>query len=727
MSWDTEQSNFTTNIVGIDPRADWLLTDSQSDFAKNEDFLIPFIVQIKDDLPSQVVGELVQADQIYVSSWYLTQETEIQNKAVRYPKPGTPFVAYAGRRFFELLANAKDDKSALISLGVDSLRVAAKSIDLRTPLLTAQPAWLSTDNSRRALRTNAGINQLETLDSQSTSWPRGTVIMAVIDDGIPIANTQFQNSAGTRIEYFWRQDGPTPSSTVPNGTELTKQDINNLLLSSEVAGVVDEDTFYAQAGLASYNEPGAAHKSVAWRASHGAHVMDIATGFAKEQDVKNRPIIAVQLPANVVENTSGSELDQHAIDAIDYILQRAELMSPNEPLPLVINLSFGQYSGPHDGTSALELYLDSIVNSRDNTRIVLPAGNNRQARCHSVITKSDFTQQQGEVTLNWRVQPDDKTHSYMHIWMPADTNFNPPASDRIKISVVAPNGEQSAELGEVLNQNDLVYSVGGQTVCRVGNTFVDGDTNRSLFTLSMMPTARNYNISSMADVKPTAPAGVWKVVIKDINVTETTEINCWVERDDTAYGYQSQGRQSYFDDPDYQRYDDYTAPVEVDTGTDSTTKRSGTLNGIATGDKVIVVGGMYRKEKSLTNYSACGPASARFGSAVATREGPDLLTVSDDSKVHAGIPGAGTRSGSVMYFSGTSVAAPRVAREVADLLAAGAEADRNHLSAIVSAQEPLDGDPATTPAKQCGGSGRWALDHPHTRLHRFDSDSVGIT
>ena len=718
MSWDIEQSGFGS-IVGMDARAAWLLKDNQADYIRSKDALIPFVIRIenspKDNAALRVVGELVAADLLYVSSWYLTESSE--DGSVSYPKPGKPFVAYAGKRFFDLLAG--DGKSELFgSIDINLLREADKSIELRTPLVRAQPDWLSPDNPQRIAATTSQDKQLQDPVSQVDALAEDTVIMAVIDDGIPVANTRFQNLSGTRIEYFWRQDGPDSSLTVPNGTELTRSTINTLLSASEAGGVVDEDYFYKKAGLAAFNEPDGAHKSVAWRASHGAHVMDTATGFSKEMDVKNRPIIAVQLPSSVVENTSGSELDQHVIDAIEYILQRADAISPDRTLPLVINLSFGRYSGPHDGSSELERFMDNVVHTREKTRIVLPAGNSRQERCHSVVTKTDLKKNQDEVTLNWRVQPDDRTHSYCHIWLPADANFNPPARDRIKISVIAPNGDTSSELGEVPGQADLVYRINGSSVCRVSSRFID-ETSRSLLTLSMMPTSRNDNLDGSSGVQPRAPAGTWKIIIKDISLPDSSEIHSWVERDDTVYGYSIRGRQSYFDDTSYQRYDETSRPTEFDSDDESFTKRLRTLNGISTGENTIVVGAMYRKEDSITEYSACGPISAPFGVAAPSRDGPDLLVVADDSKVHRGIAGAGTKSGSVVYFNGTSVAAPRVAREVADLLAAGGNADRNQLAGIVSGLDPAG-------KSNCGGNGRWGLKDPQGRPARIEPDIIGM-
>ena len=53
----------------------------------------------------------------------------------------------------------------------------------------------------------------------------------------------------------------------------------------------------------------------------------------------------------------------------------------------------------------------------------------------------------------------------------------------------------------------------------------------------------------------------------------------------------------------------------------------------------------------------------------------NAATVTQDSKVHAGLLAAGSRSGSVVAMNGTSVAAAQIARAIADDLAAGGKDD----------------------------------------------------
>ena len=729
MSWDIEPQNITARIFGIDRRADWLLGDRRSEFrtGETEELLIPFIVRINtgnksdSDLPLQIIGRLVEQDRIYIPSWYLTESIEADGRELKYPRSNQSFVAYAPLSFFDFLASATpDDKIDSEFDDINLLRIAEKSIELRTPLLRAQPARRAIVAQEESDKTRVEITTLDTPEPVETEWPEDTVIVAVIDDGIALANTRFQNLSGSRVEYFWRQDGPQVSSTVPTGRELTKSQIKTILASSSVGGFPDEDTFYSQAGLTSFTETNISNFGVNLRASHGAHVMDTATGFSKQDNVKNRPVIAVQLPAAVVEDTGGNEFDHHVYTAIDYILQRADHLSPGRTLPLVINLSFGTFSGPHDGTSELEKFLDSKVISRDKTRIILPAGNSRQSRTHCTINKSKFDiASQQKVELNWRVQPDDRTESNCHIWMPAETTANPLVTSRLSLSVVAPNGEQSAEINEVSSVGDLVYLVDGEVTCRVTYNFEAGDTNRGLFTLWLLPTVRNDNVNSAFPARVVAPSGVWKIILKDTGLAADTSVQGWIERDDTAYGYRVKGRQSYFDDPYYEIVDDGTMmPHRFDPNTDSTTKRAGTLNGIATGNETIIVGAMYRKEQTVTDYSACGPVTIAAGQPSPTRNGPDMLTIADDSRVHAGIAGAGTRSGSVVFLNGTSVAAPRVARAVADLLAVGGRADRTELAGIVIGQDLLSGTTV-----ECSGSGRWNFSPSYIGPSRIDEES----
>ena len=66
------------------------------------------------------------------------------------------------------------------------------------------------------------------------------------------------------------------------------------------------------------------------------------------------------------------------------------------------------------------------------TRIVLPAGNAQLSRCHAVIDLVTHA----DVDFEWIVQPDDRTHSVVHVWLP-DRGGN-----RMTMTVVLPDGTE---------------------------------------------------------------------------------------------------------------------------------------------------------------------------------------------------------------------------------------------------------------------------------------------
>ena len=221
-------------------------------------------------------------------------------------------------------------------------------------------------------------------------WPQDTVLVGVIDDGIAFAHERLRlANGGSRVENYWNMNGlspvrpPVPPFLSPLFGELTRIDINNLLNAATVGGVVDESLLYALAGVINHTDP--RHKAVAWRRAHGAHVLDLAAGEDPALYAGNRPVIAVQLPTPVVARTNGNLLDQYVITGIRYILDRAGRLSPQRPLPVVINISFGYTAGPHDGSGLLESFMDLVVQLRPNTEIVLPAGNAHLSRCHAAI------------------------------------------------------------------------------------------------------------------------------------------------------------------------------------------------------------------------------------------------------------------------------------------------------------------------------------------------------
>jgi hypothetical protein len=450
--------------------------------------------------------------------------------------------------------------------------------------------------------------------------------------------------------------------------------------------------------------------------------MDVACGW-DPGDAPDWRVVCVQLPFATTADSSGTSLTPYAIDAFKYILARAdEIGGSGAKLPVVINLSYGIVAGPHDGTHEIEAAIDLMVqnqrvNGRDRLHVVIPSGNSHLGRLHARVAFGEGLPD--VVSLCWRVLPDDLTPSFVEIHLPSTSS----SVSRLELRVTTPDGQVS----DVLGEEELIFlqlKTGAGAVQCQARYHVDSVTSRGMFLISVQPTARPD-----ADTNPTlaglvAQAGIWTIELTNLGFSEKDVVEAWIQRDDTPFGYQRRGRQSYFDHGCYQRYDHAGREVEEDDP-DCRVRRDGSVNAIATGAESVVIGGVIRKELKASKYSAGGPVTSPIGSSQPNRHGPDALSVSDDSAVHAGILAAGTRSGSVVAMNGTSVAAPRATRRIAERLSSSQTGDRQAVKQVALAEEAML--PPTAPPKQSperAGAGRMIL-RPQKLLprdQRYDED-----
>ena len=165
-------------------------------------------------------------------------------------------------------------------------------------------------SSRRGAAAIAGVEPRPR--TARASAKKQITVIAVIDDGLAFANRNFRDKSGrrTRVEFCWLQsvkiDKKPDKPSVLFGREYTREQIDKLI---ECHGD-DEDALYREAGATDDTDK---YGSLLNRhATHGAHVMDLATGYAPERG--ERPpeeirIIAVQLPNMVTVDTSGVRKD----------------------------------------------------------------------------------------------------------------------------------------------------------------------------------------------------------------------------------------------------------------------------------------------------------------------------------------------------------------------------------------------------------------------------------
>jgi subtilisin family serine protease len=489
-----------------------------------------------------------------------------------------------------------------------------------------------------------------------------TVVQALIDDGIAIGHDLFRKSAtSSRIEHARIFDAPPDNaSTTSVGRGLDKADIDRLLCECSSGGFLDEDLFYQR--TRQVNTATDVFSTVALRRSHGTHVMGLSAGQTMAYACENRPIICATLPSRVVRDTTGVDMLPLLYLAFHILVKQARRFrtASGGIVPVVFNFSYGNNGGPHDGTGLLATMFEHYFGENadqgelepQKAWLTLPAGNSNLERLHALDETSSAD---GNVQLDVSLLPDDGTPTHLQFWLPASCEDDQPNFASLKVT--APFGGEMGVIQTQPGQHSALCNSNNKQVAWLAYQFVGGATQRGLVTLSINPTG---NLKETADL---APAGRWRVEIERNEQAPQEPIHVWILRDETLPGMQPGGRQAYFSNPDYKRFDRYGAPLAVDPpDNQSPIRRSGTLSGFACGPSPIVVAAYTEQSAHMSPYSTSGPLNASENSPRLERQGPDLTAKGDDSPVLRGVISAGSRSGSWVRLSGTSVAAPQIAR-----------------------------------------------------------------
>lgn len=455
-----------------------------------------------------------------------------------------------------------------------------------------------------------------------------------------------------------------------------------------------------------YSQHGRDKLTPSW--SHGSAVMSMLTTSVDDRPPPctspdglheldaPRDVDFVQLPDVAVLDTSGGSLSGFALDALHRAVYLA--CEPSLRSDVIVNLSFGTHSGPHDGTSMFELALKELLDIFNGQKpgrgvfanrrlpmlhVVLPAGNTQIERTHATAR---LKANGGREVLRWMILPDTETDSFIEIWLDDDIEA------RVEIELVPPGGDASmpadggtatVQPGDIKLWSDRRDPDAEGAVLHAAVIYpktTSRGKNGRLALVAVAPTQQRANqgqgeaYRTATDAAPRtdhssgrvtdalerrrmqAAPGCWTVRLTNRG-PESVQFHAWIQRHDAAPGRRRaskgyQGRQSYF--------------VEA-PGTPVDPRF--TLNGIATASKpgqLWVVGAMDERG-GIPLYSAAGPdrlVGARL-------EGPDVATVVDRSRNAPGRHVHGVFSGSRLRLGGTSIAAAVFTRMLYHSLAGG--------------------------------------------------------
>lgn len=238
------------------------------------------------------------------------------------------------------------------------------------------------------------------------------VLLTVLDSGITWDLEVFRKADGsTRIRYLWDQTVPW-EQTIPGktpegfsmGTEYTEEEINAALEMS----VLER---YRQIPSRDLTGHGTAVAGIA----AGRSADGLYTGAAPEAE-----LIIVKLG---LQREEGFPRTTEIMRGVAYALRKAQQLN----MPLVINLSFGNSYGSHDGSSLLERFLDN-ASEIGRTVICVGSGNEGAARGHFA----------GNITRDSRVELAVENYERslnIQLWK----NY----SDVYRIRLQSPGGEEA--------------------------------------------------------------------------------------------------------------------------------------------------------------------------------------------------------------------------------------------------------------------------------------------
>ena len=512
----------------------------------------------------------------------------------------------------------------------------------------------------------------QSADEQPCNGQEGLApIIGVIDEGIGYLNARFRrqfDEAGnktheTRILALWQL---SMDATESSGDRNGPCDIGRILSRDDITAQLDELQHKTEFEI--YQEKNNllfgqnTHRSTEQSFSHGTAILDVAAGADPVDEDVAQDILAVQLPPETLEDTSGTHLPAFLIMAVEWLLDEAR----RRGRPIIINVSLGFPAGTKTGGSLLERVLSERVNAINAdiqnsatpfAQLVFAYGNSHKDRLCVQLDLSDEKTTEG---IQWVVQPDDPTPSYIEIHRTDHESLD--LNSDIEFTLISPQGHHYHDIPMVNGSSDMNAIQEGAPHL-LGRIYHDNAEGIARFIVALPPTDTNVT-HGCPDV-----SGIWGIHVQRRTSGRLT-LAVQVQRDDTAAGFIRGGRQSYLEDEDGYGLDPLTQNYEMPLENARLTRKGTNSALVVKGSEFIHLVGAVEPD-TMGQGCAFRPTYETAESAPWSKrsEGsdPDFSAKSEDGYGSVGVIASGTFSGSTVTVNGTSVAAAQMTRYLSGL------------------------------------------------------------
>ena len=344
------------------------------------------------------------------------------------------------------------------------------------------------------------------------------VLIGIIDvGGIDFAHPDFLDENGTRILSIWDMGGnfrDPPGGSFYYGAEFRREHLNAAIEKARRVGV-SPHAIERQ----SQQSPG----------SHATHVASIAAG---NEGVCRRADIAcvmLDLPEADVDRRRSFYDSTRIAHAVEYLLTLADRLGKERgldaPVPVSINISLGTNGHAHDGSAAINRWLEHAL-VKPGRAVSVAAGNAGQ---EAPAFRGDMGFVMGRIhssgrvaarnlvaTMDWIVVGNgtaDISENEMEIW------YEP--QDRFSVIVEAPGGKTIGPVRpcEYIENQDL----GDGTFISIYNELYSPANGANCISIYLTPRLKRPFIG--------VPAGEWRVKLRGEDVRDG-RYHAWIERDD---------------------------------------------------------------------------------------------------------------------------------------------------------------------------------------------------